>query len=207
MRYLALLAALVAALCFAASASAGDWSDARLDVIATAVAGVPTHVYCENDFAEWDSISVNIVHSLPEALYGFTYPTVSTANVYMQPHICQSLHVALTYGPEEVGAYWFSLAAHVLDHEAMHKRLRSFDEGLVDCSALSTDPQVLRDYWHIPATVPQTYVSSKIVRRHGKRVRVPVLRTTQVANPFLAHVFAWDQAWHKSLPQQYQGTC
>lgn len=140
-------AVLAAALAFPATASAG----ANLDRLASSAAGQPITVAC------------SVPSDAPEA--GWT--VVGSSTVALNSDACRALgHLAAgdvrwlrssTDGVDHV--YTAGAAVQVVVHEAMHLRLASGDEGLVECTAS-------RNYWpliaslHLPARLAQRVLSA-----------------------------------------------
>lgn len=231
------LAVIGAALLIAPAAHADNSPHPVLDAVATAVAGKPVTVYCENSWYDWimffadqgiDGSGIN----------GFT--SLSRPVVYVSPRQCETLHALINR--EDVGTYYAATALLTLVHEAVHQRGVA-DEGMADCTALPLVPQLAASHFTIPATVAaqrivttqeqqivtvdeqRVVTTSRRVRRNGKWVTVkesrvvtvPVQRTItvnvssvvteQVANPWLAQLAMDARRWHRSKPPEYQGSC
>jgi hypothetical protein len=184
---------------FAGKASAANWPDSSLDTAASSVAGHPVNVWCEASWADW-------IHAGDTAgedwglLIGFTDPSVPT--IYLQPTVCETLHVLVKRGPEQVGPYWGSLAIHALVHESKHQA-GYLDEGQTDCAALAVDDQVAVQFFGYKKTDRVT--SWVKTRRHGRTVYAKKIST--VPSRQLALFHAWDHAWHAASPPEYQGGC
>jgi hypothetical protein len=184
----------VAATALAATASASNAPDARLDQLATKVAGHPVSVWCESSWQDW----VDVERLLPGSpdLYGFTIPTHSNV-VYLQPTVCETLHVLLANNYYDTGDYWTAIAIHTLVHESLHQKGFA-DEGATDCAALALDPSVDAQF------VPETYTSSKWVRMKKRLVR----RKVTAANPDFARLVSWQHWFHNNaFPPEYRGGC
>jgi hypothetical protein len=110
---------------------------------------------------------------------------------------------------EDVGVFYASEAILVLTHEAMHQRLNSGDEAVVECNALKSFREVAVTLFHVPETVEEPYIArvTKVVKRNGKRVRVStlVVKTRSVPNAYLTGLLSTAQRWHDSLPANYRG--
>lgn len=193
----------------ATSAAASNWPSGRLDSAASAVAGHPVQVWCEDNWGDWihlgDDVGVDFSY-----LMGFTFP--SEPIVFINPAHCETLH-ALETGLQ-VGAYHSSLALLTLAHEAVHQRgVR--DESVTDCTALPLVPGLASNYFRVPRTIARTKIVSytkTVVRRvNGKTVRVRVRAQravrVRVANAFLAQLGTYARAWHSTAPPAYQGAC
>jgi hypothetical protein len=189
---LAMLSTLAAVL--AGTASASNAPDARLDQIATTVAGHPVSVWCETSWQDW----VDVERQLPDSpdLYGFTSPSRSNV-IFVQPTVCETLHVLLDNSYYDTGDYWTAIALHTLVHESLHQRGIS-DEGATDCAALSIDPSV------DSAFVSKTYTYTRWVRVRNRVVK----RKITAANPDFTRVIAWQHWFHNNaFPPQYRGGC
>lgn len=231
------VAAVCAVLFAAPAAIAGNSPHPTLDAVATAVAGKPVTVHCENSWYDW------IVFFADQGIdgggiNGFT--SMSRPVVFVSPRQCETLHALINR--EVVGTYYAASALLTLIHESVHQRgIR--DEGLADCTALPLVPQFAASHFSVAPTVAaqrtvttqqqqvvtvdeqRVVVTPKRVRKNGKWttvnvtsvVTVPVERTVtvnvtsvvteQVANPFLAQLATDAHRWHRAKPPEYQGGC
>jgi hypothetical protein len=169
------MAVAVALLSIVPAALAGNAGNARLDEAAATISRDGTlKAYCESDQAEWDQwMALGLV---PADALGFTSlldpdPVTGGHFIYIGPRHCADLSAFTTLIPpkkitfpyEELGA-----AILVLTHEAMHQRLDSSDEALVECNALKYLPWVLQTVFHIPETVIVKKRLRVRVKRHGR---------------------------------------
>jgi hypothetical protein len=109
---------------------------------------------------------------------------------------------------EDIGSFYLGADLVTLIHEAVHQRLNSGNEALVECTAMKLLPSVLTELFHIPTTVSQQYVA-KVVKtvKHKKQVRYVIL-TRQVPSLFYNRILADALRWHNLLPPQYlNGSC
>jgi hypothetical protein len=193
-------------------AKAANWPLVQLDQIGSALSGKPVNVYCEDSWLPWESFWAQ---QGIDGTYiaGFTYPTTGST-LFVSPKICETLHA--WFGNEDVGTYHAAQAILVLTHEAMHQRLRSGDEALVECNALKAFPSVATTYFHVAATATQR--DFRVVKRHGHRqvhgrtVRwvytTVVAVDTTVPNPYYTRLVVDAHRWDAAMPVQYHGvTC
>jgi hypothetical protein len=191
------------------SAAASNWPSGRLDTAASAVAGHPVQVWCEENWGDWIHLGDDYGEDF-SYLMGFTFP--SEPIVYINPAHCESLHALL--GGSQVGSYHSSIALLTLAHEAVHQRGID-DEGVTDCTALPLVPGLAANYFRVPRRIARTkivnYTKTVVRRVNGKSVRMRVRAQRAVrlsiANPFLGKLAADARAWHRAAPPQYQGTC
>lgn len=195
---IAVMAGAVLLLTFSLPAHAAS-HDARLDTVATAIAGHPVVAVCADSTVEWATWETQVAGGIE--LDGFTQLAVGP-NIYLAPHICKTLLAGLQVGPTAVGIYWYSLAIKTILHEAVHQRGIT-DEGMTDCTALTLVRQYALSSFGFTLTVPKTVIASKLVK--GKRVYFT--KTITVPNPALAMLDQYAHAWHAVLPANYQGGC
>jgi len=218
-----LLVTFFLSLVVASSAAAANWPDSRLDAAATAAAGKPVAVWCEDSWADWIHVGDDQSVDFSDVL-GFAVPSV-TNTIYIGPTQCENLHLLLDAGTAQVGPALASRAVHTLVHESLHVGLNSGDESLVDCTALKQDDDIAVQFFGFHKT--DTVTSTKVVpvtktvavkqMRKGKLAVVghktvvtgykTVTTTTQVPSQLLAAFHADDLAWHKSTPPEYQTDC
>ena len=133
LRPITLVLACAAGLLTAGTASAANWSDGRLDAVASQIAGKPVRVHCEDSWYEW-------INAGEEAGEDWSYVNGFTALVepvvYINPGRCETLHALLELGPRGVGVFHAAGAVKTLVHEAVHQRGVT-NEGETDCTALS----------------------------------------------------------------------
>lgn len=195
---------LVALVVFAGSASAraANQPNALFDRVATAAAGKPTAVHCENSWDVWVANGLGDVNGV--VFHGYDVAFIS-------PRQCETLW-ALAWG-ENVGSYYAASALLTLLHEAMHIR-GVVDEGEADCLALPlVGPTAVA--FGVPETVTveqQQRGTRTVTRRVGKRIlrfTVPTVTLVQVSvpNPYLARIVSDAMRWHRSKPPEYQGGC
>jgi hypothetical protein len=204
------------------SAHAAEVNDRRLDVVASSIAGHDVHVWCEDDYADWNM-----------AALGYTHDRSYTPTVWIHPWVCRTLEDQLNGGvypddsmgfPKGSPVIMMALAysVHTLVHEAVHQIGGQYSncgvtagdlscEGRTDCKALTLDEDVVTRYFDVPATVQQETTTWVTRRRnvHG-RTRVTHVLTqtsTTIRNPELDvfHTYIW--LFHRGLPPQYQGDC
>ena len=90
----------VAGFVLASSAAASNWPSGRLDTAASAVAGHPVQVWCEENWGDWIHLGDDYSEDF-SYLMGFTFP--SEPIVYINPAHCETLHALL--GGSQVGSY------------------------------------------------------------------------------------------------------
>ena len=213
------MALLIATSILAVPAWASNAASPKLDAAAAMISGDRTLLtYCENDQTEWDRwVSLQSVPA-GQSILGFTFPMLNPDPlsgghfVYVNPRSCavltafvgaapSNLLSSLTY--EQVGA-----AILVLTHEAMHQRLHSGDEAVVECNAMKYLPWVIQTVFRAQETF---LVSKKVrvrVRRHGSWVRVWRTQVHRVSNPDYAAMIAGATLLDAGTPGQYHGaTC
>jgi hypothetical protein len=204
----------------ALAAPAANRSDPRLDTIASAVAGHPVNVWCEDNATDWGAGPAPTV-------WGYTYPPPSSNTIHVSPWICMNLHTVLdTTNRDELAMYAVAAAIHTLVHESVHQRGGIYGdcyangptdmgcEGRTDCMALTLDVAVAVDYFGFVRTITtRTAATYKWAWQtvHHKRKRVRIIRTiafTQAISSPELDAFRWyTQAIHNGLPVQYQGDC
>lgn len=207
LRPITLALACAAALLTASTASAGNWKDARLDAVASHVAGKPLEVQCEDSWYVW--INSGEQHGEDwSVLDGFT--VMSEPVVYVNPDRCETLHALLELGPRGVGAYHAAGAVLTLVHEAVHQRGIA-NEGDTDCTALSlVDDVAVRHFGYkrterVPYTVTTT--SRRKVSGRWVTTRSKAVRYRQEPSQALKDFHTMAVAWHKWAPPEYQGNC
>jgi hypothetical protein len=201
--------AALAAFVLASPAAASNWPSGDLDAAASAVAGHPVQVWCEENWGDWIHLGDDDGEDF-SYLEGFTFP--SEPIVFINPAHCETLHALLD--GRQVGSYHSSIALLTLAHEAVHQR-GVLDEGVTDCTALPLVPGLATDHFGVPRSVSKTRIVSytkTVVRRvNGRSVRVRVRAQkavrVNIANPYLADLAAAARAWHRAAPAEYQGTC
>jgi hypothetical protein len=143
----------------ALAAPAANRSDPRLDTIASAVAGHPVNVWCEDNATDWGAGPAPTV-------WGYTYPPPSSNTIHVSPWICMNLHTVLdTTNRDELAMYAVAAAIHTLVHESVHQRGGIYGdcyangptdmgcEGRTDCMALTLDVAVAVDYFGFVRTI------------------------------------------------------
>ena len=209
-----LLAATIAALAVAATASAASATlqhDPRLDAVATDVAGFPLTVYGEDDPAAWaqESAGMSVVDPT-----GFT--RIDQPVVYLAPPMWSALEQVETTGVQLPFSLDVPFAILTIVHEAEHQRMRSTDEGRVNACAIAAFPSVLSRDFGIPATVTTTrrrvVYSRRRVRVHGRYVTRRVSRTVSTsvtsANPIYVLLVQEAQEIYATEPPPYStGVC
>ena len=130
-----LLSALIVALTLATPAAA----DANLDVLASHLAGQPVTVSCEDPGGMDGAAGYVWVSSTNDA------PDVFDSVIHLDGYLCGWIRVAVRYyvtGPRVQrwavamdNPYFIGGALLVLQHEALHVRMQSKDEGVVECAA------------------------------------------------------------------------
>jgi hypothetical protein len=186
-----------AALAATTTAKAADWHLARLDSVATAVAGHPVSVYCGSSEAEWVDVSRAIIDD-GDNLLGFTYPTANTDpfgnvnEIYLNPRACTTFQIYFANGwgttaaARDAGLYWLAGAALTLVHESIHQSGVA-DEGQTECAAIKLMPKALPAFFGVPRTITV----------HHRRV----------VNPTFTRLLAWGKVWHQGTPPEYQAVC
>ena len=207
LRLTTLALACAAALVMAGTASAENWKDARLDAVASHIAGKPVQVHCEDSWYEW----INSGEQQDEdwsVLLGLTY--LSEPLVYINPDGCETLHALLELGPRAVGVYHAAGAVQTLVHEAVHQRGIT-DEGDTDCTALSlVDDVAVRHFGYkrterVPYTVTTT--TKRKVNGRWTTIRSTAVRYRQQPSQTLKDFHTMAVGWHKAAPPEYQGNC
>jgi hypothetical protein len=209
MKYVGIVTAVIAALVLAGTATAGNWSDSRLNTAATAVAGHPINVWCEASWSDW-------VHTGDEfgtdfgLVWGLTAPTTTT--VFVNPDVCFSLHLLLSGA--DVGTVNAAQALLTLAHEASHQA-GYWEEADAECHALTKTEDLAVGYFNIRAMVmkPYTAIAKRNVgvRVNGhtviRSVTTKVIRYHNVRNPWLTRLAGDVQAWHNATPAEYRTAC
>jgi hypothetical protein len=226
MRRLLVVAFVALVLAMAAQAEASvktDAPDARLDMIASAVALKPIHVYCEDDPAAWDAFE----QAWASPLLGYTW--LENPVIYVNAQICADAKTLLNANapltPATLDPWRAAVAIHVVLHESLHQLLRSRDEALVDCVATKLTPDMATRYFGIPATIIESHTrwsrrpvyGYRYVKRRGHQVRVRMLvafvkmsHTFQTTSPneYFTNVASYNIMFHNGLPANYLGgTC
>ena len=214
-----LIAPAIASLAVAvASGGAANVGDPKLDAAAATISGDSAlRTYCENDQAEWDRWTALANVPANEALLGFTSllnpdPFTGGHFVYISPQPCSVLTAFVESSPAAFGASFqyedAGAAVLVLTHEAMHQRLRSVDEALVECNAMKYLPWVVQTVFHTPPTVLVKKTIRVRVRRGGKWVRVMRSKLVRRANPTYSAINTGAALLDADTPAQYHGaTC
>lgn len=195
---------MIIALLLPVAAQAANRPDNRLDVAASALAGHPVEVWCEDTWSSWILTGFQLFNQDWSFLAGFTFAGDNT--IFVSPRACETLHALLNYGPNRVGSYYASSAVLTLVHEAMHQRGIS-NEGEADCNALNLIRSAGVSYFGYRVQEQQQYVARVVKRVKGKRVVTPVVRTRLVPSPTLAQFYNDAVSWHRSKPAEYQGNC
>jgi hypothetical protein len=176
------------------SASASDWHLAKLDSVASSIAGHPVSVLCERSAATWVDVS-RYQRGEGDGLYGFTFapnitdPYGNVNVIYLNPTACETFHVYAANGwgkpgaARDAGLHWLAGAALTLVHESVHQ-FGYTDEGATECEAMRLMPQALPYYFGVPAKI----------KVHRRRVR----------NPMFSRLLAWTRYWHNGLAPEYQ---
>jgi hypothetical protein len=187
----------VGALMMTTTASAADWHLAKLDSVASSIAGHPVSVYCDSSQAEWVDVS-RATSGAGDGLLGFTYgpnavdPFGNSNTIYLNPTACTTFQTyaangwGTTLAARDAGMYWLGGAALTLVHESIHQSGNA-DEGQTECAAIKQLPTDLSTLFGVPTTITV----------HGSRV----------ANPTYNRLLGWANFWHKSTPPQYQAVC
>jgi hypothetical protein len=206
------------------------WHLPNLDPIVSEVAGIPLQVNFSDNQAEWDYLAGGqgvlgwtcITCSPYAAQYnpfdGYRYNVYRT--VWFAPEIHNILSNLSAYSYKDQG-----MAFLTLDHEGMHWRLFSRDEGHVNACAFNDLPRFLTSDLGIPATtvqtvsVPQQYrVQIRYwAKVHGRRVaRYHYVWKTRyidqqqtVTNPLITNIVnGAAQFMREDQPYPYNaGTC
>jgi hypothetical protein len=199
------VALIALALAGASAATAADWHLARLDAVASSVAGHPVSVYCEGSRAEWVDVERHMGFD-GDSLAGFTFnpgvddPFGNLNMVYIEPSACEALHVYSAMGWGAIGAANdaglrpLGTAGLTLVHEAVHQRGVS-DEGQTECAAYRMMPTLWTSQFGVK---PKIWTWARVGRRMVHRF---------VANPTYTRLMAWTKADHNSLPSQYRTVC
>jgi hypothetical protein len=206
------------AVAWAPPGGAANAVDAKLDAAAATISGDSgLRTYCENDQKEWDRWSALVSVPSSESLLGFTSlvnpdPLTGGHFVYISPRPCSVLTAFVESRPAEFAASFqyedAGAAVLVLTHEAMHQRLRSGDEALVECNAMKYLPWVIQTVFQTPATVLVKIAVRARVKRHGKWVRVLRSKVVRRANPIYSAMNTGAVLLDAGTPAQYHGgTC
>ncbi len=217
-RSLGSIAVIVAVMFFAAPAWAGNSAHPKLDAAAATISGDSSLLtFCENNQGEWDRWTLLAGVPTGGTLFGFTFllnpdPLTGGHFVYVSPRTCSVLTAYVDGIPprfrssfpyEEVGA-----AVLTLTHEAMHQRLRSNDEALVECNALKYLPWVIQTVFGTSETKLVTKEIRARVRRHGKWIRVWRAEVRRVIDPDYAAMISGAVLLDAGTPAPYHGaTC
>jgi hypothetical protein len=237
----ALLVAGVLSLVVASSAAAAQkaWQSDPMNAIIADIAQRPATLYCTETPLEWFE-TMYYSNGAPAGdipyIWGATWANDwnywlgrPDSNIYIGYVACDSfravLGITLPWNPSPPVASaddfeLFGVSVHVLTHEAIHKRLRSNDEGYVECMTMKMMPDVTSRLFRVPA---QTSESRPVIvryrawaRKHVRRklVRVRVWRTrtdwqtAMIPNPNYDAIQAGSMKAHLATPPTYQGvTC
>ena len=211
------------------------WHASSLDPIVTKLAGTSLTVVTSDNAVEWDAVSDG------PGVLGFTCPTCGPQaplynpydgksyavyhTVYIAPEIDSVFRDIAQRGMREgMNSYQVGMAMLTLDHEAMHWRLYSGDEGRVNACALADLPRLLTEDFNVPSTttksvsVPQSYrakvryrakVGGRYIYRYRWVTRTRYVTQTQtVRNPVYWDTLSGAQAFYRDQPYPYNaGTC
>jgi hypothetical protein len=206
------------------------WHLPNLDPIVSEVAGVPLQVNFSDNQAEWNYLAGG------EGVLGWTCITCSPSQTLYNPFDGGQYYVYRTawFAPEihdilsNLSAFSYKdvgMAFLTLDHEGMHWRLFSRDEGHVNACALKDLPRFLTTDFGIPATTAQTVSVPQQYRVkvrywakvHGRRVaRYRYVSKTRyvdqqqtVTNPLITNIVnGAAQFMREDQPYPYNaGTC
>ena len=198
------VALIALALASASAATAADWHLARLDAVASSVAGHSVSVYCEDSRAEWVDIE-RALGSDGDSIAGFMWgpgedPIGNVDTVYIEPSACRALHVysangwGTTRGANDAGLLPLGMAGLTLVHEAVHQRGID-DEGQTECTAYQMMPKLWTSQFGVK---PKIWTWRKMGKRMVHRF---------VANPTYTRLMTWTQADHNGLPAEYRTGC
>jgi hypothetical protein len=96
----------------------------------------------------------------------------------------------------------------VLTHEAMHQRLHSGDEAVVQCNAMKYLPWVIQTVFQAPKTIVLSRKVRLRVRRHGRWVHIWRVQVDRASDPNYAAMIAGAVLLDANTPAQYHGaTC
>ena len=232
---LAVVAALVVAASFAASASAARknlWYDPKVDAVASDIAGTSVRVDGEDDWSEWAYL---VSPEDPYAVLGFTAPFVAPSSllyhrIFITPALWPTLAGAVDNAPQlsqesPDDLYKVAVAILTLTHEAYHIKLLSGDENRVNACALQALPAVLTRDFGVPSndthttTVPVT-TRARVKQRlkvHGRwvtryrwttKTSYATTATTSPNATFTALVADAQDFYKNAQPASYNtGTC
>lgn len=193
-----LIAAVVVTLAIAPAAAAANYPSPVLDAAASAVAGKPVTVWCEMDPSAW----ATMIPAGVSEVDGFTHVGGEPV-LYLSPQVCMELHAILDR--DNVGTFFAAQGIEALAHEAVHQRGIT-DEGETDCAAL-TQVVTVAERLGITATVRKSFIGYAKRLIAGRHVRVPVLKSRTLPNPFLTGLQVDARRWHEARPPAYQGSC
>lgn len=203
---LLILAVLGASLAAVSTARAGDAPMSRLDAYASAIAGHRAHVWCEDNWGDWDDVAYR-AGIVGHYLDGFT--DLAEPVVYINPSHCESLHVALETGPWgylDAGLAPYAGAIAALAHEAVHQRGID-DEAVTECTSMPLAVPTAVAHLGLPATYTTTKIVKVRKKVNGRWAMVSAAKRVVVKNPDVARIGRWIRAIHSSRPDEYLGGC
>ncbi len=191
------LLAMAYVLTYSDAGRAANMPSPALDAAASAIAGKPVSVHCENDTAQWAAMVVATGSKFdPTFVSGFTY--FLTPIIYLNPRSC-----SVVSAPQGKSVYELAYGFATLAHESVHQA-GIVNETDTDCIALTLVRPLLLTLG-IPASVRVSRLVQVRVRlRTGLLVRRSVWRSYAVSNPLLAQVQAAAVALHESRPANYR---
>ena len=138
--------ALVLVILLALVVPAGASADSSLDSLASSLAGQPVTVECD-DAALMDGASGYVW-----TLTSDNEPPWFESTIHLAGEYCGWIHYAQVYAGSRGrvrrfasaldNPYWIGSSLLLLQHEALHIRLQSTDEGVVECAAI-------RNVWNV----------------------------------------------------------
>lgn len=200
------LAILFALMAVAAHAGrAGNAPLSRADQAASAVAGKSVSVYCETSWNEW----LAQVQGM-EVVYGYAY--IGGSTIYVNPSMCESLHVLNGNGWSVAGVWPGMKAILALVHESFHAKGIANEADTQACAAKYAE-QVAVQFFGLPTTeaitVRKTRTERRVVRKDGRRfvvkVKVPYLKTVLVESQTVRTFRLAMGAFLSTFPPAYQG--
>jgi hypothetical protein len=201
----AILAVTALVLYAGGTASAANWPHAKLNRMASEIAGKPVSVHCEGDAWVWDDFAYGQLGIPGEYLDGFTY--TNEAIVYLAPHQCERLHIAIETGYHDAGLAYVTASLLTLAHEASHQRNPYGTEAQTECAAMPLVVPLAVKHLGVPQTIPVKRVKRVWKRVGERRVRVSKVVTVRVTNPELKRMSQWVKTWHSILPAEYKAAC
>jgi hypothetical protein len=206
-----IVGAIVAFFLINSSVSFAATRNAKLDAVASGVAGRPIAANC---YLDPDQYSWDFTYDL-WGIYGVWFSSMPN-DVFISPYSCEPLITQQSDGLKDAGLRYFANGVRTLVHESFHARSNGvWSEADTEACAMKYLPRAVEQFGiYSTKTIAVKQVKTRWVRRkvHGRIVRYRTSRVVTVwrdiANSDYAHILGWAGWYHDQAPPQYlNGTC